>query len=221
MSINSNSFIDIDYYNSMVGESDLIIVSSSGQSYDEIRLTNLINMVATFMELFCDRLLKARDFSYISTEDSYDPKYSIFDPPPKSIFWFPTYPVNTITTFIISDTTILPASSYDDDTGYFLYNSTGKLVYYYGFDYGYNQNIKVKWNGGYTTDHKEYEELQYLQYLLVNNFWNNDPNDDGLLSETLGNYKYTKADPKTLAKFFGVPPFIFYSLSNYRRTAIS
>lgn len=221
MAISSNAFIDIDYFNQMAGDEDLIVISSSEQSIDELRLETLINITTKFFEEFCNRLLKARDFSYDPASDNYNPEYSIFDPPLKTIFWFPTYPVNSITEFTISDTAIIASTGYADDSGYFLYSKTGKLVYSYGFDYGYIQNIKVKWNGGYDTTHEEYKELQYLTYLFVKYLWDNDPNDDGLISETLGNYKYTKASAKDLAKYFGVPPFIFYTLTNYKRIAIS
>lgn len=221
MAISEHAFIDIDYFNLMANDEDLVVISSSGQSDDESRLENLINVTTKFFEEFCNRPLKARDFSYDPLSVNYSPEYAIFDPPPKTIFWFPTYPVNSITEFIISATTIIAATDYTDDTGYFLYSKNGKLVYSYGFDYGYIQNVKVKWNGGYNSNHQEYSDLQYLTYLFVKFLWDNDPNDDGLISETLGNYKYTKASAKDLAKYFGMPPFIFHSLSNYKRIAIA
>jgi hypothetical protein len=219
MALSDNAFIGVDYFNLMSGD-ELVIESSSGQSNDELRLINLINSITKFFECFCNRTLKTRDFSYISTDLSYNPQYSIFDPPPKETFWFPTYPVNTLTTFIIGEDVILPSINYEDNDGYFLYNHIGKLIYSYGFDYGCLQNIKVKWNGGYKTTHEEYAELQYLTYLFTKSLFDNDPNQDGIISETLGNYKYTKTNPKDLSQYLGVPSFIFHTLNNYKRYSI-
>lgn len=207
----SSAFIDVDYFR-IITDDDI----DSG-SNDEKRLIYLINSVTKIFENICGRKLKSRNFSYDSTSDDYDPLYAIFDPPPEKIFWFPTYPVNSLTTLIISDETITASTGYDDDDGYFLYSKTGKLYYSYGFDYGYNQNIKTIWNGGYSSTDDEYAELQYLTYQVVKKLWDGDPTSDDLLSEKLGSYQYTKANPNDLAKFFGLPSFVFYNLFNFKK----
>jgi hypothetical protein len=209
-----SAFIDVSYFEENSG---LTITPGSD---DETRLIYLINTAVDVLEGICGRKLKARDFSYDPLDSDYDQEYSIFDGPSGINFWFPTYPINSLTTLIISEDTIIPATGYDDNDGYFLYNKSGKLVYYYGFDYGYNQNVKINWNGGYNSNHDEYAELQYLTYQLVKKLWDGNPGDDELISETLDNYKYTKASPKDLAKFFGLPPFVFYNLFKYKRITV-
>lgn len=210
-SLLSSAFIDSAYFRYMTEE------EIDEGSEDEIRLIYLINAITVMFEKVCGRKLKARDFSYDPLSVNYDFQYSIFDPPPRTIFWFPTYPVNSLTTFIVSDDTITEATDYEDTDGYFLYPENGKLVYSYGFDYGYNQNVKAVWNGGYSSTNSAYNELQYLTYQVVKKLWDSEPGDDEKISETLDNYKYTKASPEQLSKFFGMPPFVFYNLFNYKR----
>lgn len=217
ITVSLNSFIDVDDFNMMAGET-LVPVSSSTQSVDEMRLVTLINTVVGFMEKFCNRLLKARTFSYLPADIlTYDPKHSIFDPPQGDTFWFPTAPVNSITTFMISDEVITPATTYDADDGYVLYASKGSLFYYDGFDYGSKQNVKVKWNGGIASGTDDYTQLQYIQYLFVKYLFDDDPTKDDLISETFSNYAYKKANIKDLAKYLGIPMFVFNRLALYRR----
>lgn len=218
--ITANSFISIDYFNAMANEV-LVPVSSSGQSTDEMRLVNLINAVLRFMEKFCNTLLKARDFSYISTDASYNPKYAIFDPPQGNTFWFPVKPVNSITTFMISDEVITPATDYEGSDGYILYPEKGCLIYTYGFDYGYRRNVKVKWNGGIQINTDDYFELQYIQYLFVKFLFDDDPNNDVIASETLSNYSYKTTDIREYAAYLGIPMFVFNRLLVYRRNYIA
>lgn len=221
ITVSSNSFIDVDDFNMMAGET-LVPVSSSTQSADEMRLITLINSVIGFMERFCNRLLKARTFSYLPADVlTYDPSNSIFDPPKGDTFWFPTYPVNSITTFLISDIAVTPATTYDADDGYVLYSAKGNLFYYDGFDYGSRQNVKVKWNGGIVSGTDDYTQLQYLQYLFVKNLWDSDPSNDDIISETFSNYSYKKSTSKDLATYLGIPSFVFNRLALFRRYAIS
>jgi hypothetical protein len=214
--ISSKSFIDIDYFNIMASE-ELVSVTY-GQSFDEIRLIHMINSVIGFMEKFCNRTLKARDFSYLPADtSSYDSKNSIFDAPNGNTLWFPTCPINSITTFMISDEVITPATDYQGSDGYILYSTKGCLVYDYGFDYPYRQNIKVKWNGGYVEGTDEYNELKYLQYLFTKQLFDSDPINDGITSETFSNYSYKTGSIKDVAEYFGIPMFIFNRLASYRR----
>jgi hypothetical protein len=218
LTVSANSFIDVDYFNLMAGEV-LVPVSSSGQSEDEMRLITLINMTVGFMENFCNRLLKARDFSYDSNDEAYNSAFAIFDAPEKDTFWFPTVPVNELTEFIVSDETITAATDNLGEDGYILYPTKGLLYYSYGFNSGYKQNIKIKWNGGIDdiTSIDDYNQLQYIQYLLTKQMWDGDPINDGIISETLANYTYEKSNPKDLAEFMGVPIFVFNLLGTYKR----
>lgn len=221
LTVSEHSFIDVDDFNVMTG-STLVPVSSSTQSADEMRLITLINTVILFMEKFCNTLLKARDFSYLVADvTSYNPKYSIFDPPQNDVFWFPITPVNSITTFMISDVVITPATNYEASDGYVLYSSSGKLYYAEGFEYGYKQNVKVKWNGGYVEGTDDYTQLQYLQYLFVKFLWNEEPINDNIISEVFSNYSYKKTSTKDLAQYLGIPMFVFNRLVMFRREQIS
>lgn len=204
--LSANAFIDYAYYNSIFGTTYAVT--------DE-KLIILINTVTEIFETVCNRFLKARDFSYISTDVAYNPEFSIFDPPEKDIFYFPTYPVNTLTTFKISGTIITSATDYDGDDGYVLYNNIGKLVYTDGFDFGYFKNIETKWNGGYASGSHYYSSLQYWSALAVNKFLNN-PVDSELVSESIGNYKYTK-NPEYLSQFKGLFPDVYLNLLQLRK----
>jgi len=202
------AFIDEEYFLYTSGETE------DSNNSDKINI--LINYVTNLFEYFCGRKLKARDF-YSYDEEDMEEEYAIFDPPKGNTFWFPTYPINSITSFTISGINISEATNYDNTTGYFLYKKTGKLVYSYGFDYGYNKNIKVDWNGGYNNTHSEYSELQYLTYLMCSELWNVNPGESNLISETIGNYKWMKMSPKDLDNFKGLYPNIFFALSKYRK----
>lgn len=215
LTVSEHSFIDIDDFNLMAGET-LVPVSSSTQSADEMKLIMLINSVIGFMEKFCNTLLKARDFSYLPADASYDPHYSIFDPPKGDTFWFPVVPVNSITTFLISDIAITPATTYDATDGYVLYSQKGSLFYADGFEYGYRKNVKVKWNGGIVEGTEDYTQLQYIQYLFVKYLWNEEPVNDNIISETFSNYAYKKTNIKDLSEYLGIPMFVFNRLELYR-----
>jgi len=205
VALSAYSFIDDKYYKIMEDVEDID---------DKNKVHHIMNFSISFMEDFCNRKLKARDFSYvIGSEDDentdYDEKYSIFDSKKGTIFYFPTYPVNSISALYISGVEIVAATYYLDTEGYFLYKESGKLVYYDGFDYDYNQNIKIKWNGGYSSTDLHYSELQYIQYNIAKKFIEEDIIDTGLLSESLGNYRYSKATPEEMSETMGLPVFIF------------
>ncbi|MDY0313749.1 MAG: hypothetical protein RBR32_01600 [Bacteroidales bacterium] len=211
LTVTLNSFIDIAFF-------EMLYQSEVSNEDERFRLVNIINFVTVMMEEICGRNLKARDYTYDSESNDYDQQYSIFDPPNGTVFWFPTYPVNSITTLIISDDTISAASDYDDNEGYFIYKESGKLVYEYGFDPGYYQNVKVAWNGGYNSSHRKYQELQNLQYLITKKIYDSDVESDSeMISEQLDNYKYIKADPNKLSKFLSISPFVFHNLMRFKR----
>lgn len=215
MALSSYALIDLSYFNTQSG---LGIVTGTS---DETKLFAIINAVTDIFEKICGRHLDERTYSYLSASENYNPEYAIFDAPPKTTFWFPTYPVSTLTTFIISDTTVTEATDYDDSDGYTLYKHTGKLVYEYGFDYNYMKNIKTVWTGGYNSGHQEYADLQYLTYLVVKKIWDSPPNEDEILSETIGNYRFSRSSVKELSGKFGLPTFVFEQIFKFKRFAFA
>lgn len=216
MAIANESFIDVDYYNSIAG------TEIEEESAEYLNLESIINSTISFMEAVCNRPLKARDFSYDPEDETYNEDFAIFDGIAGVTFYFPTYPVNSLTKLIISGVTVNEASDFDDTSGYFLYKKKGKLIYSGGFGYGYNKNVKMIYNAGYVEDTTDYLNLQRIQYDLVYNTMQNDGGvDGGIIAETLGNYKYTKAEPSKLMESLGLPVTILKRLMIYRKVVIS
>jgi hypothetical protein len=214
MASSVNAFISSDYFQQM---SDLSL------TVDEIsNLEIIIDSVMDIFEQFCSRKLKARDFSSDDTSSDYDFEYTIFDPPNKNTLWLPTYPVNSITSITVNDELIIPSTDYSDSTGYFLYPHKGQIYYSNGFSFGYKQNIKIDWNGGYNDNHKSYKTLQQLNYLVVKKLWDDNAGDVNpeLLSESIGNYRYTKMSPKDMSSLFGLPLFVFVNLGRFKKGVI-
>jgi hypothetical protein len=219
MSLNKNALIDLDYYYQMEGDAPEDL-----SERDSVEA--LINAVSTQFEIFCNRLLVERTFTYDDTDsDNYDVNllhYAIFDAPKAATFWFPTYPVSTLTKFEISGTELSVAASDDLDAsdGYILYNRRGKLVYSGGFDYPYLQNVKVIWKGGYNKNHIEYADLQYLCYMAIKNYVNA-PENSMMESERMGNYTYKLISPYFQKELKGYSPQIFENLMKYRKVAFA
>ena len=211
--LDTTALIDVPFFSLMLDE------CITEGTEDEDRAINTINFVSFMFDSFCNRRLVARDYTYNSESDDYDQDYSIFDGPKGQYFWFPTYPVNSITTFIISDITITPATSYNATDGYFLYNKQGKLYYYGGFDYGYPQNIQIAWNGGYTSSAPEMTELKQLCFEVCKNIYRRLGETSATLkSETIGTYSYQNFSPMELDKYKSMHPMVFQILSKkYRR----
>jgi len=215
MALNDNALIDIDYY---------AVMSESSLDLGERNIIEaMIEAVSSEFEKFCNRKLKARDYSYDSGDDSYDANllhYCIFDAPPEYDFWFPTYPVNSITEFELSGTVISVADTddYDASDGYLLYQKKGKLVYGQGFDYNYLRNIQIKWNGGYTAEHEEMADLQYLCFLAIKQYINA-PDNEMLQSERIGNYTYKLMSPEFQRELRGLSPTVFENLMPYKKVA--
>jgi len=218
MSLLSFALIDTDYYKTMMG------LSSLDQATTD-KVINLINKATVAFEDFCNRPLKARTFDYAPLDGQgqdnadYSERYAIFDGITGVEFYFPTYPVNSVTSFYINDVEIIAATDYSDLTGYHLKNAVGKLVYYGSFYYGYVKNIKAKWNGGYTANHAELEELKYLCFDMVRTLVNV-PNNPNLQSEKIGNYSYTNYSPLMLKEMQGLNAQIFSDLRRYRKEVI-
>jgi len=207
MALQASALIDVDFYNTLSGEDF---------DDDDEKIIALINAATSLMENFCNRYLKARDFTYDTESENYDQRYSIFDGPKFNQFWFPTYPLNSLTEFIISDVEIILATDYTDTTGYFLYPEKGLLVFDGGFDYGYMQNVTAIWNGGYVSGSIELTELQMMCYELVKNFLSA-PENSNKISEKIGNYSYTLNPAAITAKMMGLSPSVFGELGKYKR----
>jgi hypothetical protein len=214
VTLSSQCFIDLEYFNTNFNST--IIKNSE----DQDKLYNILNYIVALFEHLTGRILKARDFSSDVQLASYSEEYTNFDGPRGNIFWFPTYPVNSITSFSISGTTISAATDYQGDTGYLLYKELGKLIYFGGFDYGYFKNIVVNYNAGYGSTHKYYSELQYLTYLLASEQYVLEAGNENLIAETIGNYKYVRLNPRDLEKFKGLYPKIYYGIMKFRREVI-
>ena len=214
MALNGNALIDGTYFNQMW----------QGEDLDPDRIEHFINAISTAFEKFCNRYLIERTYTYVSGDDDppnvyYVPEYTIFDAPPQTVFWFPTYPVSEITDFQITDEVITAATDYEADDGYLLYNRTGKLVYGYGFDYSYMQNVKVKWTGGYAPDSPEISHLRYLCFLAIKDIVNA-PQNMTYSSETIGQYSYKTIPTYFLKSLQGLSPAVFSDISKYRKEPI-
>ena len=218
--LNENALIDIDYYYAMIGD------QAEGDLEERNAIEALINAVSSEFEKFCNRKLKARNYTYDSGDtDDYDINllhYALFDAPEGYTFWFPTYPVNSVSEFKVSGTAISVAASddYDASDGYLLYPRRGKLVYGQGFDYNYLQNIQIKWNGGYSDDHEAMADLQYQCFSAVKQFINA-PDNEMLQSERIGNYTYKLMSPEFQKQLRGLAPSIFENLMPYKKVAFA
>lgn len=218
LELNANALIDIETFYHMFK----ILVDGSLDEEDpdkKITITWAINSVSKAFESFCNRPLKAQDYTYDQTKAWYSQSMSIFDPPRYSTFFFPTYPINSVTIFTVRDI-IIPLSTNGLATdGYILYNKTGKLIYEQGFDYGYFQTIKTSWNGGYNIESDEMAELQALCFKMVKAILTAQSNPM-LQSETIGGYQYQMFSPTVISNMKGMSPDVFQSLGRYKREAI-
>jgi hypothetical protein len=219
MALNANALMDTTYFFQMNDDD-----SSISDPEQKNRLEDLINAVSTVFERFCNRTLKARDFTYDSEDQNYDPNYlhyAVFDGPKKHTFWFPTYPVNSLTSFYVSGVEISAAAAddYDASNGYILYGKQGKLIYSQGFDFGYLRNVKVAWNGGYTDDHVEMANLKYQCFQAIRQYINA-PSNALLESERIGNYSYKIVSTQFQQELRGFAPQVFENLMTYRKVAI-
>lgn len=215
MSLNANALLDKTYFEQMW----------QGEDIDQDRLENMINAISSAFEKFCNRTLKERAFTFVEGEEDtdsgiyYSLEYTIFDAPPKTTFWFPTYPVAEVSFFEISGVEISLATDYEASNGYMLYNRTGKLVYAYGYDYPYLQNVRVKWKGGYPDSSAEMSQLKYLAFLAIKDVINA-PQNMTYESEKIGQYSYKTIPTYFMKSLQGLSPKVFSDISKYRREAI-
>jgi len=216
--LNANALMSLETYYHMY---KMIINSSLDEEDQDIKIavTWAINGISEDFEKFCNRTLKARTFSYNPDSADYNVAYSTFDPPPGVIFWFPTFPVNSITRFLILGTEIIPSTNNLATDGYILYNKTGKLVYEQGFERGYYKTIQVEWNGGYAETSYEMSELQMLCFKMVNSIMQSKANPL-LQGETIGGYQYQLFSPTLINSMRGLSPDVYASLGRYRREVI-
>jgi hypothetical protein len=218
MALNDNALMDTTYFYQMYTDEDWL-----EDEKEKARIEDLINAVSTEFEKFCNRKLKARDYTYDDQDTGYsidNLHYAVFDAPQGYTFWFPTYPVNSVTEFIVSGNTISAAAAddYDASDGYMLYPRRGKIVYTQGFDYSYLQNIQIKWNGGYSDDHESMSDLKYLCFSAIKQFINA-PDNQMMQSERIGNYTYKLMSADFQKELRGLAPTIFENLMPYRKVA--
>ena len=219
MALNANALIDTTYFFQMSDDD-----SSISDPEQKNKMEDLINAISTVFEKFCNRTLKARTFTFDTESDDYDADYihyAIYDAPKGNVFWFPTYPVNSVTSFYISGVEISVADfdDYDASDGYILYGKQGKIFYSQGFDYNYKQNVKVEWNGGYTDDHVEMADLKYQCFLAMRQYLNM-PTNALLESERIGNYSYKIMSADVQQKIRGFAPTVYENLMVYRKVPI-
>jgi hypothetical protein len=120
-------------------------VSGGTFNADDVLLTRMISAVGAYIENVLNRTITAA--SYTETLDSNG----------KQKLMLKNYPVNSITSLVISDVTI-PAFSSSTGTGY-AYDSNGMLrVYGYAFTLGC-QNVVVTYNAGYATVPYDLEQV--------------------------------------------------------------
>jgi len=167
----------------------------------------LINYISAFMERYTDRKLKARDYDYTVAADEVD---AIGDGDGTATFFTKQYPVNSITTLKIGDTTITENTAWNADDGYILYPEQGKIYYSSGFD-AYKKNILLKYNAGYAITTNDFAELKMICCHLVKYVWDN-KGRVGLKQEFLGRYRYTRDD------FQNTDKWLFRSLDSYKRS---
>lgn len=218
LSLNSNALMTLDMFYHMYKT----MISGSldeGDPDKKIMVTWAINGVSEAFERFCNRTLKARDFSYDPQDKDYDEDNSTFDPPPKNVFWFPTYPVNSIASFVVYGVNVPVSTNNLATDGYILYNKTGKLIYDQGFYLGFYKTIKVNWNGGYDDDSYEMGELQMLAFKMINALLQSKSNPL-LQAETIGGYQYQLFSPTLINTMRGMAPDVYASLGRYRREVI-
>jgi hypothetical protein len=218
LELNPNALMDLNTFYHMYKT----MVNSSFDEEDpekKIMVTWAINGVSAAFERFCNRPLKAQDYSYKVGDANYNLAYTTFDPPPKNVFWFPTYPVNSLTTFLVFGNAVTPSTNSLATDGYILYNRTGKLVYDQGFYIGYYKTIQTEWNGGYKEGSYEMAELQVLCFRMVNSLLQSKSNPL-LQSETIGGYKYQLFSPTLINAMRGLSPDVYSGLGRFRREAI-
>ena len=168
----------------------------------------LIEYISAFMEKYTDRKLKARAYDYTVAADKVD---AIGDGDGTATFFTKQYPVNSITTLKIGDTTVTENTAWNADDGYILYPQQGKIYYSNGFD-AYKQNIFLKYNAGYAITTNEYAELKLICCSLVKYAWDN-KGRMGLKQEFLGRYRYTRDD------FQNTDKWLFRALDSYKRSS--
>ena len=218
MALNDNALIDTTYFYQMYADEDFL-----EDEKEKTMIEDMINAVSSEFEKFCNRKLVARDYTYDTESNDYNIDllhYALFDAPQGYTFWFPTYPVNSVSEFLVSglEISVAAADDYDASNGYLLYPRKGKLIYSQGFDFSYLQNVQVKWNGGYGEDHESMSDLKYLCFSAIKQFMNA-PDNELMQSERIGNYTYKLMSPEFQRELRGLAPTIFENLMPYKKVA--
>lgn len=117
-------------------------------STSDTLLEGLIDRTTSLFEDFTNRYLKARDYSYDSESDDYDPDNSILDGNDRDQIILPQYPINSVTTLRINEVAIEARDSLYS-FGYIIGKKTGILrLSGYVFSPGM-ANIELEYNAGF------------------------------------------------------------------------
>jgi len=182
--LNDNALSDIDDVKEFLGLSDV-------DDSDHELFRKLINQSSSFIEKETDRNLVAQDY-----DPDTDYENARYDGTGKKKLHLRQYPINSVTTLVISGDTVTAATDTDyyGSTGYVIYKSRGMLFYDYGFDVGI-KNVRVTFNAGYTSGTKELDDLKLLCNSLIGWVYSHRKNL-GFKSERIGNYSYSRGDLK-------------------------
>lgn len=113
-------------------------------------LERAINRATALFEDATARKLSARDYSYDSTSEDYDPDNAALNGTGTSELALPQYPVNSLTTLRIDELSIDERASVYD-TGWVLDKKNGIVTAQgYIFTLG-NKNIELVYNAGFST----------------------------------------------------------------------
>lgn len=102
------------------------------------------------------------------------------------------YPINSITTIVLDDTTLFPAgSSTLKDLNFYIDDDiTGNLIYYFNWNSWFPNNIEITYNAGFTDIPND---IVMAALKLIEQAWNQ-IGKEGFKSEKFKNYSYTMAD---------------------------
>ncbi len=102
------------------------------------------------------------------------------------------YPINSITTIVLDDTTLFPAgaSTLKDLNFYIDDDIAGNLIYYFIWNSWFPNNIEITYNAGFTDIPND---IVMAALKLIEQAWNQ-IGKEGFKSEKFKNYSYTMAD---------------------------
>ena len=213
MELSSNALLTFEDFLEITGQTPAEVCPEY-----ETQIIGLINYTSTVFEKFCNRPLKHRQYSYNPESEFYNPDFSIFDSVRREYLYLPTYPVTELTSVLVDDVEILPATDNLGHDGYVFYPKKGLLVYC-GFISEKRQNIKIEWAGGYTEESADFQSLAYMCSDVIESLLNK-PQKTMVQAEKIGNYSYTNLPFYMVKEMKGLTPTVFSALSMYRREVV-